>query len=206
MKVEVWSDIVCPWCYVGAVRLRKAIAQLDRPEEVELRTRAFRLDPFASEVPRPTTEYLAEKYATSLEQAAQMDGRLKELAAEEGVPYVSPRPVANSFKLHRMVYLAREFDAGEALFERLQHLHFGEGVDVYSAELLAREAAALGVPEARAADLLVSDEFTAEVEADEAEARQLGVTGVPFAVLARKYAIPGAVATDQYLAALKEIS
>ncbi|MFT4048258.1 MAG: DsbA family oxidoreductase [Solirubrobacterales bacterium] len=206
MQVEVWSDIVCPWCYIGNLRLKKAIAQLDDPAAVSVRTRSFELDPFATEVPRPNIEYLSEKYAVSQEQAGEMDGRIAALAEAEGASFVFPRPVANSFNLHRVVWLAREFDAGEQLFDRLQFEHFGAGADVFGVDELVAYAGEFGIPEQRVREVLAGKEFTDEVRADEAEARQIGVSGVPFAVLERKWAIPGAVATESYLDALKKIS
>lgn len=206
MKIEVWADIVCPWCYIGAVRLRKAVAAYDDPAAVQWTTRSFELDPFADDVPAPIAQHLAQKYSVSAEEAAQMDARLQALADAEGVPYTSDRKVANSHNLHRVVHLAREFEAGEQLFERLQHLYFGEGADVFSTDLLTREAAELGVPQDRVVDLLASDEYKEAVQSDQNEARQLGVTGVPFTVLARKLAIPGAVSSEQFHDALKKIS
>lgn len=204
MKLETWSDIVCPWCYLGNVRMKKAIARLDDPESVEVITRSFQLDPYATEVPRLNTAYLSEKYAVSIEEAVEMDGRVAALAEEEGVPYVIDRPVANSFNLHRVVRLAREFAAGEQLFDRLQFLHFGEGVDVYNGDRLVAEATALGIPEDRVREVIASKEFSDEVNADRSEAEQIGVRGVPFTVIDRRWAIPGAVGADQYEKAFRE--
>lgn len=204
MKIETWSDIVCPWCYLGNVRMKKAIARIGDDAEFEVRTRSFQLDPFATEVPRLNTEYLSEKYAVSIEEAEEMDGRIKALAEEEGVPFVIGRPVANSFNLHRVVHLAREFDAGEQLFDRLQFLHFGEGADVYNAERLVAEAGAFGVPEDRVREVIETDEFAEVVRAEIAEAEQIGVRGVPFTVIDRRWAIPGAVGADQYEEALRK--
>lgn len=204
IDVEVWSDIVCPWCYIGSVRLAKAIASLADPGSVRLRTRSFELDPLVSSEPRPNLERLAEKYRVSAEDAFAMEERIATLAAEEGVPFEFERPSANSFDLHRMVWLAREFGSGEQLFTRLQSLFFGEGADVFAGELLVREAAAAGVPEDRATELLASDEYASEVRRDEQAARDIGITGVPFTVLSGRWAIPGAVASEQYREAIEK--
>lgn len=206
MKIEVWSDIVCPWCYIGNVRLKKAIASLDDPTSVTLRTRSFELDPTVESTPRPNLERLAEKYGVNSEEAHAMESRIAALAEEEGVPFEFERVSANSFDLHRLVHMAREFELSEQLFDRLQFAFFGEGANVFDHAVLTREAVALGVPEERVAELLVSNDYEHEVRADEEEARRIGVSGVPFAVLERKWAIPGAVATEQYAKALKEIS
>lgn len=201
-EIEVWSDIVCPWCYLGNVRLKKAVERLDDPNAVSIRTRAFELDPYASTTPKSNLTYLAEKFGVTEEEAAAMDGRLAGLAKEEGVPFAIGRPSANSFDLHRVVYLAREYGVGETLFDELQFALFGEAADVFDHEYLIAEAVALGVPRERVVALLEGDEFAELVRADEAEAQQIGVTGVPFAVLDRRYAIPGAASVDQYFGAI----
>lgn len=202
MDVEVWSDIVCPWCYLGNVRFKKALAQSDQGASVNVRTRSFELDPFADKTVRPNLERLAEKYVVTPDEARAMEERLAGLCEQEGVPFELERPTANSFDLHRAVWLAREFGAGEQLFDRLQTAHFGEGADVFDHELLTREAVAADVPEERIESLLSGEEYTEEVRADEALARQLGVNGVPFMVLDGRYALPGAVSVEQYAAAL----
>lgn len=206
MEIEVWSDIICPWCYIGNVRLKKAIAQLDDPSAVTVRTRSFELDELVPTEPVPNLERLAEKYRLSAEEAHAMESRIADLALAEGVPFEFERPSANSFDLHRTVWLAREFDLGEQLFDRLQSIFFGEGANVFDHDLLVAEATELGVPSDRTIDLLASDDYSDEVRADERQARSIGVSGVPFAVVAGKWAIPGAVATEQYLDALKEFS
>lgn len=206
MEIEVWSDIICPWCYIGNVRLKKAIEQLDEPASIVVRTRSFELDELAPSEPAPNLERLAAKYGVSIDGAMEMELRLAALAEEEGVPFVLERPSANSFDLHRIVWLAREFGVGEELFDRLQQLFFGQGANVFDHALLAAEAEAAGVPADRVAELLASDEYGDEVRADERQAREIGVTGVPFTVLSGKWAIPGAVETDLFHKAVKEIS
>lgn len=206
MQIEVWSDIICPWCYIGNVRLKKAIAQLEDPAIVTVRTRSFELDELTPAQPVRNLDRLAEKYGVSADEALAMEGRIAGLAEAEGVPFAMERLAGNSFDLHRTVWLAREFDAGEALFDRLQRLFFGEGANVFDHALLTREAVATGVPEDRVVDLLTSSEYSDEVRGDQSQARSIGVTGVPFAVIAGKWAIPGAATTEQYLDALQEIS
>lgn len=198
----MWADIVCPWCYLGNVRLKKAIAQLDEPSAAEVRTRSFQLDPFATEVPRSNLEYLSEKFAVSEEDALAMDARLAALCEAEGVPFATRRPTANSFNLHRAVWLAREYDAGEALFDKLQFALFRDGADVFGVERLVADSVELGVPEDRVREVLGGKEYGDEVRGDIAEAEAIGITGVPFLVLDRKYAIPGAASVEQYYGVL----
>jgi predicted DsbA family dithiol-disulfide isomerase len=198
MDIEVWSDIVCPWCYLGNVRLKKAIELLDDSTSVSVRTRSFELNPDASTVPRSNLVYLSEKFGITEDEAAQMDARLAGLAAEDGVPFVTDRPTASSFDLHRVVWLARTYEVGEQLFDELQFTLFGDGANVFDHEYLLSKATALGVPAERVEAVLSGDEFAAEVRRDEIEAQQIGVAGVPFAVIDRRYAIPGAASVEQY--------
>lgn len=205
MEIEVWSDIVCPWCYIGNVRLKQAIDQLDDPNAIAVRTRSFELDPFAPVEPRPNLERLAEKYGVSAAEARAMEDRVAAQAAASDAPFEYERPSANSFDLHRLVWLAREFELGEALFDRLQYAFFGKGENVFDHATLAHHASELGLPSDRVTALLSGDEFESEVRADEERAHEIGVTGVPFAVLAGKWAIPGAASAEQYRDAIERI-
>lgn len=198
IEVEVWADIVCPWCYLGNVRLKKAVDRLDGAREVEVRTRSFELNPEAATDPVDNIDYLVEKFGVSRDEAIEMDSRLAGLASDEGVPFKIGRPTGNSFDLHRVVWLAREYELGEDLFDDLQFSLFGEGTNVFDHEVLIARSVALGIPEARVRDVLGGDAFGDFVRADEAQAQLIGVTGVPFAVIDHKYAIPGAASVDQY--------
>jgi predicted DsbA family dithiol-disulfide isomerase len=204
LEIEVWADIVCPWCYLGNVRLKKAIDRLEGAREVEVRTRSFELNPEAGTTPVDNLDYLVKKFGVSRDEAIAMDTRLAGLAKDEGVPYTIGRPSANSFDLHRIVWLAREYELGENLFDELQFSLFGEGADVFDHEVLVAKSVALGIPEERVREVLDGDAFADFVRADEAQATMIGVTGVPFAVIDHKYAIPGAASVDQYLGVLKD--
>jgi predicted DsbA family dithiol-disulfide isomerase len=205
IEIEVWADIVCPWCYLGNVRLKKAIERLDGAREIEVRTRSFELNPEAGPEPVDNIDYLVAKFGVSRDEAIAMDSRLAGLAQEERVPYTIGRPSANSFDLHRVVWLAREYELGETLFDELQFSLFGEGANVFDHEVLVTKAVALGIPEDRVRDVLGGDAFADFVRADEAQATMIGVTGVPVAVIDHKYAIPGAASVDQYLGVLSEL-
>jgi predicted DsbA family dithiol-disulfide isomerase len=204
IEIEVWADIVCPWCYLGNVRLKKAIERLDGDPAVEVRTRSFELNPEAGATPVDNIDYLVKKFGVSRDEAIAMDTRLAGLAAEESVPYTIGRPSANSFDLHRVVWLAREYELGEQLFDELQFSLFGEGADVFDHEVLVAKSTALGIPEPRVREVLASDAFADFVRADEAQATMIGITGVPFAVINHKYAIPGAASVEQYLGVLAD--
>lgn len=204
MEIEVWSDIVCPWCYLGNVRLKNAIERLNGAREVEVQTRSFELNPEASMKPMDNIDYLVEKFGVSRDEAVAMDSRLAGLAEEEGVLYTIGRPSANSFDLHRAVWLAREYELGEQLFDELQFSLFGEGANVFDHAVLVAKSEALGIPAARVREVLDGDAFADFVRADEAQATLIGVTGVPFAVIDHEYAIPGAASVDQYFGVISD--
>lgn len=205
IEIEVWADMVCPWCYLGNVRLKKAIERLGDAREVEVRTRSFELNPEAGADPVDNIDYLVAKFGVSRDEAVGMDSRLAGLAEEEGVPYTVGRPSANSFDLHRVVWLAREYELGETLFDELQFSLFGEAENVFDHEVLVAKSVALGIPEERVREVLGGDAFADFVRADEAQAEMIGVNGVPFAVLDHKYAIPGAASVEQYLQVISEL-
>ena len=206
IEIEVWADMVCPWCYLGNVRLKKAIARLGGEREVEVRTRSFELNQHAGSEPVDNIDYLVEKFGVSRDEAVGMDSRLAGLAEEEGVPFKIGRPTANSFDLHRAVWLAREYELGEQLFDELQFSLFGEGTNVFARDELVKKSEAMGIPGERVREVLAGDAFADFVRADEAQATVIGVTGVPFAVINHKYAIPGAASVDQYFEVLRELS
>lgn len=198
LVIEIWSDIACPWCYLGTHRLRQATGQLPQAGSLVIRTRSFELDASAPRAATSTLDHLAHKFGLSRAEAERMDERMVELAGADGLPYVVDRPHANSFDAHRLVQLARTEGVGEQLFDALQLALFGHGVDVYDHARLAGIAADVGLAGERVAQVLAGDEFGADVRADEAAAQQLGVTGVPFAVVGGRYAIPGATTVDNY--------
>lgn len=202
MEIEVWADMVCPWCYLGNVRLKKAIERLGGERKVTVRTRSFELNQDAGTTPIDNIDYLVDKFGVSRDEAIGMDSKLAELAEAEGVPFKIGRPSANSFDLHRTVWLAREYDLGEQLFDELQFSLFGEAANVFDHEVLVAKSVALGIPEERVREVLRGDAFADFVRADEAQAQLIGVTGVPFAVINHKYAIPGAASVDQYFEVL----
>jgi len=193
----VWADIVCPWCYVGEARLEKAAAALATEADVTITPHAFELDPNHSH-PERVLDMLARKYGRSPDDAVQMDSRVASMAVEEGLPYTSDRVTANTFDAHRLIAAAAEFGIALDVLRALQKGHFSGELDLSDADALARTVASVGLPETRAREVLGSDEFSDAVRADEAQARQYGVTGVPFTVVAGRYAIPGAGAQDHY--------
>ncbi|MGX7673563.1 DsbA family oxidoreductase [Plantactinospora sp. DSM 117369] len=205
MQLEVWSDIVCPWCYLGKRRLDTALGQFAHADEVEVVWRSFQLDPsYPKGQPRPVPEALRSKLGASAAQVAAMQGHVTSLAAEEGLDYHLDQSImANTFDAHRLTHLAREYGLGTELHERLMRANLIEAENVDDAETLVRLATEVGVPAEAARRVLAGDEYAADVEADIAQARAFGANGVPFFVLDRKYGISGAQPTEAFLSALR---
>ena len=195
MQIEVFSDVVCPWCYLGKRRLETALAAFDGPAEVTWR--AFQLQPDAPRfgepgAGEPSAVALAERYPP--EQIAEMQGRLTALAAEEGLDYALDRaPHVNSFEAHVLAKAAGRHGRGEEMVERLFRAQFVETLRVDDPAVLARLAAEVGVPESTPAE---READAAAVFADLEEAARVGVTGVPFFVLDRRLAVAGAQSAE----------
>ena len=194
MNVEIWSDVVCPWCYIGKRRFESALAQFPHRDDVTVTFRSFQLDP---EAPRasgvPVAEVLARKYGVSQAQAAAMNNRVSTIAAEEGLEYHLDRAQhANTFDAHRLLHLAAARQRQPEVKERLMRAYFTEGEDMSDHETLARLAAEAGLDADEARTVLDGDAYADAVRADERRARLLGITGVPFFVVDEKYGVSGA--------------
>jgi predicted DsbA family dithiol-disulfide isomerase len=207
MRLEVWSDVICPWCYIGRRRLDKALAAYDHADEVEVVVvwRSFQLDPaFPKGAPQGTYEMLAGKMGCSLEQARSMTERVAALAAQEGLEYDFDRArVVNTFDAHRLTHLAHTRGLGGAMHERLMRANLIEGETLDDHETLVRLGAEVGLEDADARRVLAGDEYAADVDEDAREARALGVTGVPFFVLDRTYGVSGAQPVETFLETLR---
>jgi predicted DsbA family dithiol-disulfide isomerase len=202
LRVDTWNDIVCPWCYVGEARLRKAAEALGPDVTVAIVPHAFELDPNHAHAEK-VLDMLSRKYGTSPEQASQMDGRVAALAAAEGLPYTSDRVTVNTFDAHRLIAAADEVGARLELLHRLQRGHFSGEIDLSDADALVAAASALGLSEERAREVLAGDEYADAVRDDRATAMRLGVTGVPFTVIDQRFAIPGCVDVSLYETGLR---
>jgi predicted DsbA family dithiol-disulfide isomerase len=205
MRIEIWSDIVCPWCYVGRRRLQQALTRFD--SEVELVHRAFELDPTApSEGRVDLVAHLARKYGATREQALGMLDRITGVGAEVGIEFrfdVAQR--ANTFDAHRLVQLAARQDLGDEMVERLMRGYFTEGEAVAEHETLARLAGDVGLDQDEVREMLTSQTFAEDVRGDERDARELGVTGVPFFLVDGQVGVPGAQDADTMLRILERV-
>lgn len=205
MKVEIWSDVVCPWCYVGKRRFESALAQFPHRDEVEITWRSFELDPNApAERPESSMEHLVAKYGMSREKAEASYSHITGLAAQEGLSYhLDKTRSGNTFDAHRLLHLAGEHGLQGAMKERLMQAYFTEGEPIGDRDTLVRLAAEVGLGEAEARTVLEDDAYTVDVRADEREASELGISGVPFFVLDRQYGISGAQPSELFLGALE---
>jgi predicted DsbA family dithiol-disulfide isomerase len=202
LTVEIWSDVVCPWCYVGKRRLESALARFDRP--VEVVWRSFELDPSAPrERDLPAAEHLAAKYGMSVEQAQASQAQLTELAAAEGLEYHLDRTRGgNSFDAHRMIHLAAAHGLQDAAKERLMRAYFTEAEPIGDPDTLVRLMAEIGIDEDEARAVLDGGAYADAVRDDEQLAYRIGIQGVPFFVLNRRYGVSGAQPADVLLQAL----
>lgn len=211
MKVEIWSDVVCPWCHIGKRRFEAALARFPHRDAVEVEWKAFELDPGArsaaageSVSPSGYAERLARKYGTSVAGGQQMTDHMTQQAAGEGLDFRFDRAVpANTFDAHQVIHLAAERGVQDAVKERLLAAYFTEGAAVGDRETLIRLAAEAGLDADEVRDALDEQRYAAAVRADEAEAGALGISGVPFFVVDRKYAVNGAQPADALLQVLQ---
>jgi predicted DsbA family dithiol-disulfide isomerase len=202
MKVEIWSDVVCPWCYIGKRRFEQAVEQFGG--EVEVHWRSFELDPTAPATREHTaSEHLAAKYGMSVEQAEASHAQMTELAAQEGLEYHFEKARGgNSFDAHRLIHLAAAHGKQAEAQERVMRAYFTDGVPIGDREALIGLGEELGLEDARAA--LESDDYADAVREDEVLAQRIGIQGVPFFVLNRRYGVSGAQPADVLVQALEK--
>jgi predicted DsbA family dithiol-disulfide isomerase len=194
VHVEIWSDIACPWCYVGKRRFAAALAGFEHRDAVRVTWRSFELDPGAPRVrPHDGATHLAQKYGTSREQALAMQERMTGVAAEEGLAFrFDLARGGNTFDAHRLLHLAAAYDVQDALTERLMGAYLEEGVAIGDPAALAPAAIEAGLPADEVRDVLATDRFAAEVREDERTAASLGITAVPYFVVDRRIGAAGA--------------
>ena len=208
MRIDVWSDIACPWCYIGKRRLESALGSFEHGDEVEVVYHSFELDPSAPVPPVETsTSALARKYGGGPEQIAAMQDRVSQLAAAEGLDYQLDRTLhLNTRDAHRLLHLALQAGGPTLqaqLKEALLDTYFVQAKDVTDRDLLEQVATGVGLDAEAVRRVLASDEFDAEVSADIDQARAYGASGVPFFVVDGRYGISGAQPTEVFAGALE---
>ena len=204
LTIDVWADVLCPWCYIGEQRLSTAIAQSPYADDIELKIHTFQLDPNASAQVTPTLAYLAEKYGASPAQARAMEEGVARQAAAEGLPYEVDRPARNTFDLLRLVHLGNDHGVGWDYLRAMQAEVFGGKTDAFEHHTLIGLGEKLGIPAGQIREVLATGRYGDAVRADHEAALALGASGVPFTVLGERLGIPGAVSVRQYLAAIDQ--
>ena len=205
LTVEIWSDVVCPWCYIGKRRFEAALERFAHRDEVTVMWRSFELDPEASrDVHGTAAERLAGKFGMSQERALQLHAEMEERAAGEGLEYhMDQTKGGNSFDAHRMIHLAATYGHQADAKERLLRAYFTEGESLGVWDTLVRLMEEIGVDGNEARESLRLDKFAEDVREDEALAQQFGIQGVPFFVFDRRYGLSGAQPADVMLTALE---
>ncbi len=206
MQVEIWSDVVCPWCYIGKRRFENALAGFKHRDQVEVVWKSFELDPHAPRTSEETlNQMLAKKYGMSEEKAAAANQRVTTLAAQEGLAYhLDQAHPGNTFDAHRLIHFAASRGLQGEMKERLMHAYFSEGQPVGNRETLVKLGAEVGLDAEEVRNVLAGDEYADEVNADKREASLLGINGVPFFVIDEKYGISGAQPTELFQQALEQ--
>jgi predicted DsbA family dithiol-disulfide isomerase len=206
MKVEIWSDVMCPFCYIGKRKFEAALAQFPHKNDVEIVWKSFQLNPDLKTQPnKSTNQYLAEAKGWTLAQAQEATNYVTEVAQKVGLTFnMDKAVVANSFDAHRFSHLAKQHGLQDAAEERLFKAYFTEGANTADHATLIQLGTDIGLDETEVKSLLDSDLYTNEVHQDIYEAQQVGVRGVPFFVLGEKYAVSGAQESALFLQALNQ--
>jgi predicted DsbA family dithiol-disulfide isomerase len=194
MQIEIFSDVVCPWCYIGKRRLEQALSTFPHAAEVTITYRSYQLDPTAPRRSDQTVEqHLATKYGRTLDEARQMNQRVSDIAATVGLDFrLEDAQRGNTFDAHRLLQLAVARGLQAELKERLMKAYFTEGALISDHDRLAALAVEIGLDGAEVRAVLAGDDYADDVRADLALARGFGITGVPFFVVDRTYGVSGA--------------
>lgn len=205
MDLDIWSDIACPWCYVGKRRLEAALESFEHRDEVHLTWHSFELDPDAPhEREGDTASNIARKYGRTREEALAGMAQLTETAAGDGLEFhFDTARGGNTFDAHRLLHLALAHDRQEAMKERLMRAYLTEGELISDHPTLRRLALEVGLPETEVDDLLAGDRYAEEVRTDEFTANRLGITAVPFFVVDRAFGVAGAQPPEYLLEMLR---
>lgn len=203
MRVDIWSDIGCPWCYVGKRRFENALADFDHRDDVEVVYHSFELDPNHPEgQTTPVVALLISKFGMGRDQVEAAEARLTALAAAEGLGYDRGRAAGNTFSFHRLAHYAATQGRQQELLDVAYAQHFGRARSVHDVDSLVELATDAGLDPAEARAVLIDGRFADEVRSDEQRARELGISGVPFYVFDRRLGVSGAQPTEVFAQAL----
>ncbi|HTK18801.1 MAG TPA: DsbA family oxidoreductase [Mucilaginibacter sp.] len=206
MKVEIWSDVMCPFCYIGKRRFEDALRQFTHKDQIEIEWKSFQLNPdLKTDSTININEYLADKKGWTLDYAQRMNDHVTEMAAQVGLTYDFDKAVvANSFNAHRISHLAKKHGLGDAMEETLFNAYFTEGKNIDDEETLINLGGSIGLKAEDIKQTLDSHDFADAVKHDIAEAQYLGIQGVPFFVMNNKYGVSGAQAVPVFAETLEK--
>lgn len=207
LHVEIWSDIICPFCFIGKRQFEKGLQLFTGRDQVQVSWRSFELDPQAKkDASQNLYQYLASKYGKSLDWAKEMSDGVAAQAANVGLEFNFAKSIpTNTFDGHRLLHMARAFGKENALQEDLFNAHFRDGLDLGKHEVLIEQAKNVGMDGAAVKAMLESQNFAAEVRAEEELAQAFRITGVPAFVVNRKYLVTGAQAPETFAEFLEQV-
>jgi predicted DsbA family dithiol-disulfide isomerase len=205
MRVDIWSDVICPWCYVGKGRFEKALSTFEHRDEVEVVYHSFELDPSAPHGERESNlTMLSKKFGKSPAEALAMDDHVGRMARAEGLGFDSERPVGNTFDIHRVLRLGLERGVQQQLLSAVNQAYFAQARDVFDRDVLAEVAAGAGLDAAEVGKVFDSGDYADDVRQDELQAREIGISGVPFYVFDMALAASGAQPAELFTSALNQ--
>jgi predicted DsbA family dithiol-disulfide isomerase len=207
MKVEIWSDVRCPFCYIGKRKFETALSQFPNKDHVEITWKSFQLDPaLKTQKDINIYDYFAAAKGISREEAAEMFSHVTQVANEVGLNFNLEQSVlANSFHAHRLIQYAKYMGLGNEVEEELFRAHFLEGKNIDDFEVLQHTGEKIGLDPTGLKEMLSTDEFSDDVELDQLAAQQLGIRGVPFFVFDEKYGVSGAQSPQVFLETLEKV-
>jgi predicted DsbA family dithiol-disulfide isomerase len=205
MRVDIWSDVICPWCYVGKARFEKALDSFAHRDEVEVVYHSFELDPSSPRGQRESNlAMLSTKFGKSPAEALAMDDQVGSLARAEGLGFNSGRPVGNTFDVHRVLHLGLDRGVQHALLGAVNEAYFAQARDVFDRDVLTQVAAGAGLDADEVGKVLDGEAYADEVRQDELQARQIGIGGVPFFVFDMALGASGAQPAELFASALSQ--
>jgi predicted DsbA family dithiol-disulfide isomerase len=207
MKVEIWSDVMCPFCYIGKRKFEKALEHFEHKDKVEIEWKSFQLDPSLKTDPgKSTLQHLADNKGWSMDYAQQMLAHVTDMAKDEGLTYhMEKAVVANSFDAHRFSHLAKQHGLQDAAEEKLFLAYFTEGKNTADHDTLVQIGTEIGLDAAEVRNVLDSNAYAEDVQRDIYQAQQVGARGVPFFVVNQKYAVSGAQPSETFLGLLNKV-
>ena len=205
MRVDIWSDVICPWCYVGKARFEKALGSFAHRDEVEVIFHSFELDPSSPRGQRESNlEMLSKKFGKTPAEALALDNQVGTLARAEGLGFDSSRPVGNTFDVHRVLHLGLDRGVQRELLGAINEAYFAQARDVFDPDVLTEVAAGAGLDAAEVGKVLDGDDYADAVRQDESQARQIGISGVPFFVFDMALGASGAQPAELFTSALNQ--